>query len=34
MEALCSPETLVLSIATRRNILENGILHRHCRENL
>jgi hypothetical protein len=34
MEALRSPETSVLARATRRNILEDGILHSHCRENL
>jgi hypothetical protein len=34
VEATCSPETSVLSRATRRNISEDGILHGHRRENL
>jgi hypothetical protein len=34
METLRSPETSVLTRATRRNILEDGILHSHRRENL
>jgi hypothetical protein len=34
MEALCSSETLVLTRATGRNILEDAILHSHRRENL
>jgi hypothetical protein len=33
-EALSSFETLVLTRATRRNILEDAILHSHRRENL
>jgi hypothetical protein len=32
-EAICSPETFVLTGATRRNITEDGILHSHCRRN-
>jgi hypothetical protein len=34
MEAIRSFETSVLTIATRRNILEYDILHNHPRENL
>jgi hypothetical protein len=33
-EARLSSETSVLAKATRRNILEDGILHSHRRENL
>jgi hypothetical protein len=34
MEAKCSSETSVLTRATRRYILEDGVLHSHRRENL
>jgi hypothetical protein len=34
MEALSSPETSVLTSATRRNISEDDILHSYRRENL
>jgi hypothetical protein len=34
VQEICSFETLVLTGATRRNIPEDGILHRHRRENL
>jgi hypothetical protein len=33
IEALRSSETSVLRRTTRRNILEDGVLHSHCREN-
>jgi hypothetical protein len=33
-EALCPTKTSFLTIATRRNVPEDGILHSHCRENL
>jgi hypothetical protein len=34
MYAICYSETLVYTIATRRNILEDSILHSHTRESL
>jgi hypothetical protein len=34
MEATHASETLVLTIATRHHIPEDGILNSHCRENL
>jgi hypothetical protein len=34
VEALSSFETFILTSATRRNILEDAILHSHRRENL
>jgi hypothetical protein len=34
MEAIHSFETSVLTRAARRNVLEDDILHSHCRENL
>jgi hypothetical protein len=34
METLLSFETSVLTIATRLNISEDGVLHSHRRENL
>jgi hypothetical protein len=34
LEAIHSPETSVLTSATRRNILEDSILHSHSPENL
>jgi hypothetical protein len=34
MEALSFSETCILTRITRRNILEDAILHNHCSENL
>jgi hypothetical protein len=34
MEVLSSSETSVFTRGTRRDFLEEGILHGHCRENL
>jgi hypothetical protein len=34
MDAIRSPETSVLTRATRRKIAEDGIFHSHCLENL
>jgi hypothetical protein len=34
MEAICSSETSFIKWATRRNLLEGGILHSHRRKNL
>jgi hypothetical protein len=33
-EALSSSETAILTRAARPNILEDTLLHSHCRENL
>jgi hypothetical protein len=34
IETIRSAETSVLTVASRRHISEDGILHNHCRENL
>jgi hypothetical protein len=34
IEAIRSPQTSILTTATRRNIPKDDILHSHCRENL